>query len=102
MKQKILEEFRKTICFVHPLNDAEWELLSENVLVKRLKKNELVHKAGENISNFVFLVNGAIRLYFIHNNKELTHQVYTDQRFIIDLISVKSKEPTLFYMEVLA
>jgi CRP-like cAMP-binding protein len=101
MPEPILPEFKNTIDSIHQLNDAEWEFLAKNISIKKLPKDTCIHKAGDYINNFSFLAKGYLRFYFCKEEKEFTLQIFSKKRFIIDLIALRSKKPTEFYMETL-
>ncbi len=96
-----LTEFRKIIDNYAALNAAEWEYLMGHLEVMECKKDDLIHQSGTLIKDLFFLINGTVRKFSQHGETQITNNVYSNQRFFTDLLSVSEQSPSIYSFECL-
>ena len=96
-----LIDFRNIVNEYAVLNDAEWEYLVSNLEVLSFKKDDLIHKSGNRIEHLFFLINGTVRKFSQHGEMQITNNVYSNQRFVTDLLSVSEQKPSIYSFECL-
>lgn len=64
------------------LNKAEKQFIREHVPIREVKKNELLLKEGEVSTEFYFVIQGAIRLFYNVDLTERTGFFYFERTFV--------------------
>jgi len=102
MSVRVLNEFRTILSGIASVNDAEWDYIVSHLTVLKLKKDVIFHKAGSKAEHMFFLVNGTVRKFSQQGEKKITHNIYSNQRFLTDLLSVCEQKPSNFSFECLS
>lgn len=96
MPSRLIQHFRKYI----PLTEAEEQILLEKMVVKPVKKKELLLEAGEICSNQNFILKGCCRNYIINEKgSEQTLQFGIEDWWITDYMSLSTQKPSHFYIQ---
>ncbi len=91
----------KIFDFVNQLDEVTATELQKISLVKNYKKGDLLLRAGEVChSNFV-IEKGIARKYYVHNDKEITTEIYFEKEVAVSLDSYIMQKPGKDYVEAL-
>lgn len=101
MKEKAKQQFKEIICAKVQVNDAEWELLDTFFEVQSPAPGQIIQHPGKQAVHYFYVLKGALRMYSVDNEKEITHNVYNHQRFVADVISIRYNQFSSFYIEAL-
>lgn len=82
-----------------PIEDDDWEKLSANFKHRSFKKGELLIREGEHETYMNFLIKGATRNFFMHNDKEYTIEFFFEGEFVTAYYSLITNEPSLITIE---
>ena len=76
-------------------NDKEIKAILEIFHLKHFQKAEYFKQSNKVSTEIGFIVEGSVRHYMVKNNgNEVTGRIYQKNNFILDLISVRTKEKT--------
>jgi CRP-like cAMP-binding protein len=81
MKEKIIKHF----CSITPLTDEECTLISESMVIRDLKKGDVLIKEGQIAVDTYFILEGLIREYVMIDGEERTTNFYTEGQWVISL-----------------
>ncbi|MBN2743662.1 MAG: Crp/Fnr family transcriptional regulator [Marinilabiliaceae bacterium] len=101
MKEKARHDFKNIISGKIHVNDAEWELLDTFFDVIETQSGQVIQMPGKQAGYYFFVLEGALRMYAQNDEKEVTHNVYNHRRFVADVISIRYKQPSSFFIEAL-
>lgn len=96
-----IELFRQKIGALSELTEEEWDFLIQKTTFRKINKKEFIVKKGETCKSVVFLLDGILRLYNTDMKKELTHEIFHTPRFVTDMVSFKSGEKSIFYIDAI-
>lgn len=96
-----LIDFRNIVNRFAVLNDAEWEYLVSNLEVITLKKDDIFHKAGNKVEHLFFIISGTVRKFSQQGQTQITNNVFSNQRFVTDLLSVSEQKASIYSFECL-
>lgn len=65
-----------------PLSEEEIHFMRQHIPVKHLEKQEMLLSAGEVSTEFFFLLEGCVRLFYEVNGEEKTAFFYTEGEFV--------------------
>lgn len=102
VSNQALLDFRKIVNDFAVLNEAEWEYLVSNLQVLSFKKDDFIHKSGNKTEHLFFLITGTVRKFSQHGENQITNNVYSNQRFVTDLLSVSEQKPSIYSFECLS
>lgn len=91
------EFLKKFISFT----DEEWEIFSEHLYGKNLKKKECFTKAGEICNEVGFIAEGSVRYYYIKDGAEITGYFSLENDLISAYKSFLTCTPASSYIEAL-
>lgn len=98
MPARLIEHINKHI----QLSQPEIELLLSKVMVKSVKKKELLLKAGEVCNNQNFILKGCARNYIINEKGvEQTLQFGIENWWLTDYMSFSTQKPSHFYIQAI-
>lgn len=84
------------------LSETEKELILSKIVLKTVKKKELLLKAGEICTHQNFILKGCCRLFIINEKGvEQTLQFGIENWWITDYMSFSNQKPTHFYIQVI-
>ncbi len=97
----MIEKLLKTAKRIAPGLELSAEDLLSNVKHKQVKKGDQILKAGSTCSHYYFVVNGAFRIYFLHNENEISNWFAFEDFFFTELESYTFQKPSKFYIEAI-
>ena len=89
MIDKLINYFEKFVS----LEESEISFMREAILVKAIKKNELLLSEGEVSREFYFVFNGCIRLFYMSETGEKTAFFYFENSFVSSYESFTKQLP---------
>ena len=98
MPARLIEHLSKHIS----LTEAEKDLILEKIVVKSVKKKELLLKAGEVCHHQNFILKGCARNYIINEKgAEQTLQFGIENWWLTDYMSFSTQKPSHFYIQAI-
>ncbi|APZ47459.1 CarD family transcriptional regulator [Polaribacter reichenbachii] len=97
-----MNEIRKFIDHISPMNDADWKFFSSKLQEVKLKKNTTILKMG-NVENYLsFITKGIVRLYIPRESADLTFGFLFNNEFVTAYDSFITQSPSEYQIETLA
>lgn len=100
-RQEYLAVFRSLVEPFIQLNVAEWEYLENCFEEIYVPQNTVLQEQGKYVEHFYFLCDGGLRLYKIHEGKEITYNSYSHPRFLTDLFAATENYPSKYCIDTL-
>jgi CRP-like cAMP-binding protein len=105
----VFEQYRAFMAQYIKLNALEWAVFKSKVKVSHHKKGEIIHYAGDVMSNLMFMNSGIVRAYTISDEgKDITWHIYfSDENaqmvnlYAVDYDSFVNRTPSELSFEVL-
>ncbi|MGL1885077.1 MAG: Crp/Fnr family transcriptional regulator [Reichenbachiella sp.] len=82
-------------------NDADAKKLSELFVESKLAKDQYHTKAGKYNAKLSFIKSGYLRIYALHEGKEITQWISSEGEFTTDLSSLIFQAPAKFNIQAL-
>jgi CRP-like cAMP-binding protein len=79
------------------LSEDEVQIINEQNLFRRYKKNELLLSEGEYAKDCYFIIQGCIRAYYIKNGEERNTDFFFENQTIRP-VSYQTKQPSQYYL----
>jgi CRP-like cAMP-binding protein len=99
MKYPKLYEFFQTYA---PIPESEWEYLEQKVNTKKVKKGEIILKAGDKADTFNLILNGFMRMYYIDpKGNEFTKTFRTTNDVASPYVEMLQGIPSRIYIDAL-
>jgi len=89
-----MDPLRKLFESLVPLTDEEFNALYTNMYVRNYTKGQIIVNDGELCHFFAFIIEGAVRSYFIKKNIEYTKFVLLKNNFVTALSSYVENKPS--------
>ena len=83
------------------IDATDLETILSNFKELKIAKDKFVLKRGQVATNYFFVKSGGLRVYFDHNDKQITSWIALENEFFTDLSSLKSQMPSRFYIQAL-
>ena len=96
-----LTVFRKGISKFIEFNEVEWNVVSQHVDTKSLKKKGLFAQPGIVCSEIGFIVSGSVRYFNIKDGEEITGYFSFENELVSSYRSFLTREPSLNYIQAL-
>lgn len=96
-----MNEIRKFIENITPINDSDWHFFSSKLQEVRLKKNTVLLKLGEVENHLYFISKGIVRLYIPKEESDLTFGFVFENKFVTAYDSLLTQSPSEYQMETL-
>ncbi|WBX70498.1 Crp/Fnr family transcriptional regulator [Tenacibaculum retecalamus] len=96
-----MNEIRKFIDNISPMNDSDWELFSSKLQEVKLNKNTILLKAGKTENYLSFISKGIVRLYIPKVESDLTFGFLFDNEFVTAYDSFLTQSPSEYQIETL-
>ena len=90
MIEKLITYFEQQVS----LSGEERGIIKKHIPVRVIEKHEDLLKAGEISSEFYFVIEGCIRLYYINNHEDKTGFFYTENDFVSSYESFTKRVPS--------
>lgn len=89
-----MDPLRKLFQSLIPLSNEEYDALASMMYVRKYKKGEIIVNEGEVCHFFAFIMEGAVRSYFIKKDIEYTKFVLLKNNFVTALSSYVENKPS--------
>ena len=96
-----MNELRKFIDNISPMNDSDWNFLSSKLQEVKLKKNTTLLQIGKVENYLYFISKGVIRLYIPRVESDLTFGFLFENEFVTGYDSFLSRIPSEYQIETL-
>ena len=83
------------------IDDADLEIIISNFKELKIKKDRFALKQGQLVNNYYFVKSGGLRIYFDHNDKQITSWIALENEFFTDLASIKNKSLSKFNFQAI-
>ncbi|MFV9550439.1 Crp/Fnr family transcriptional regulator [Algibacter sp. PT7-4] len=96
-----MNNIRKFIDNISPMNDSDWELFASKLKKVKLKKNTTILEVGK-IENYLsFISKGIVRLYIPREASDLTFGFLFENEFVTAYDSFLTQSPSEYQIETL-
>lgn len=96
-----MNNLRKFIDTISPMNDTDWQFFSSKLQEVRLKNNTTLLKAGKIENHLSFISKGIVRLYIPNVKYDLTFGFLFDNEFVTAYDSFLTQTPSKYQIETL-
>lgn len=96
-----MEEIKKFIDNIYPMNQTDWEFFSSKLIQTSLKKNSTLTKMGETENYLSFISEGIVRYFIPHEEDELTFGFLFKNEFVTAYDSFITQSPSEYQIETL-
>lgn len=96
-----MNQIRKFIDTISPLNDVDWNFFSSKLKEVKLKKNTVLLKVGKTENYISFISKGIVRLYVPRETSDLTFGFSFENEFVTAYDSLLTQTPSEYQMETL-
>lgn len=93
MDNKLVEYFSR----IMPLSDEEKRAITESMVVKTFKKGTVLLEEGKISTECYFVLEGCVRQYYVVDGEEVTNNFFTEEQFVVSIISFSQKVPANHY-----
>jgi CRP-like cAMP-binding protein len=83
------------------IDEADLEIIVSNFKELKIVKERFTLKQGQIATNFFFVKSGGLRVYFDHNDKQITSWIALENEFFTDLSSQKNQMPSKFNIQAI-
>lgn len=97
-----MEQIRKFIDTISPLNDSDWIFFSSKLQEVKLSKNTILLKAGKTEKYISFISKGIVRFYIPKEEIDLTFGFLFENEFVTAYDSFLTQTPSEYQIETLA
>ena len=96
-----MEEIKKFIDRIHPMNTPDWDFFSSKLQKQTLKKNTALIKIGEVENYLSFISEGIVRYYIPQEESDLTFGFLFENEFVTAYDSFITRTPSPYQIETL-
>jgi CRP-like cAMP-binding protein len=96
-----MNEIRKFIENITPINDSDWQFFSSKLQEVLLKKQSILLKVGEIESHLYFITKGIVRFYVPREESDLTFGFLFENEFVTGYDSFLTQTPSEYQIETL-
>ncbi|WP_303317171.1 Crp/Fnr family transcriptional regulator [Flavivirga abyssicola] len=96
-----MNEIRKFIEHISPMNDSDWLFFSSKLQQVTLKKHAVLLKMGETENYLSFITKGIVRLYIPREEHDLTFGFLFENEFVTAYDSFLSQAPSEYQLDTL-
>lgn len=96
-----MEEIKKFIENITPMNDSDWQFFSRKLQIVKLKKHAILLKIGETENSLYFITKGIVRLYIPREEHDLTFGFLFENEFVTAYDSFLTQMPSEYQIETL-
>jgi len=98
MFQSLRNEIEKFV----QLTDNEWNMLEPFLEIRQLKKHSLFSESGKKATEIGFVLEGALRHFYLKDGEEKTTYFYFENHFVSSYISCITHQPSKLSIEALS
>jgi CRP-like cAMP-binding protein len=84
------------------LTDNEWNMLEPFLEIRQLKKHSLFDESGKKATEIGFVLEGALRHFYMKDGEEKTTYFYFENHFVSSYISCITHQPSKLSIEALS
>lgn len=96
-----MEKLRNHIKSQVQIDDGDLEIILSNFKELKFSKDRFALKQGQIVINYYFIKSGGLRIYFDHNDKQVTSWIALENEFFTDLASLKNHSPSKFNFQAI-
>ncbi len=96
-----MEEVKKFIDNIYPMNSANWDLFSSKLYKETLKKNATLIKIGAVENYLSFISEGMVRFYIPQEESDVTFGFLFENEFVTAYDSFITQTPSLYQIDTL-
>lgn len=85
----------------NPLSQATQAAIERISSQVSFSGNEVIHRSGSPLRNIYLVLQGAARLYYYHDGKEITNQFFFEDEVIADMESIYAKKQSRYNVQLL-
>ncbi|MBU2973250.1 Crp/Fnr family transcriptional regulator [Zobellia sp. B3R18] len=97
-----MDELRKFIDDISPMNDADWKFFASKLKEVKLEKNTVILQMGKIENHISFIAKGMVRFYIPREESDLTFGFLFEKEFVTGYDSFLSRQPSKYQIETLA
>jgi CRP-like cAMP-binding protein len=83
------------------IDETDLNIIISHFKELKISKDRFALKKGKIATNFFFVKTGALRIYFDHNEEQITSWIALENDFFTDWASLKNKLPSKFNVQAL-
>jgi CRP-like cAMP-binding protein len=83
------------------IDETDLDIIISNFKELKISKDRFALKKGQIATNFFFVKTGALRIYFDHNEEQITSWIALENEFFTDMASLKNQLPSRFNIQAL-
>jgi CRP-like cAMP-binding protein len=96
-----MEKLKNHIKSQVQIDDVDLEIILSNFKELKISKDRFALKQGQIVTNYYFIKSGGLRIYFDHNDKQVTSWIALENEFFTDLASLKNQAPSKFNFQAI-
>ena len=96
-----MNEIRKFIDTISPMNDSDWNFFSSKLRKVKFDKNQIILKIGKTEHNLSFISKGTVRLCIPKEESDLTFGFLFENEFVTAYDSFLTQTPSEYQIETL-
>jgi signal-transduction protein with cAMP-binding, CBS, and nucleotidyltransferase domain len=96
-----MDNLRRYIKSKIDINEEELDVITSNFLEVKVVKDKFAIKQGQLATNYFFVAKGGLRIYFDHNDKQITTWLALENEFFTDISSLKNQKPSKFNFQAI-
>jgi len=89
-----MQQFKEHIALLGPVPDTDINRLVPFLHYKKCNKGNFILKEGQVCKNFYFILNGLVRGYSFHSNKEVNVEFFFENYIVADFYSLRNETPS--------
>jgi len=89
-----LQQIKKHLTSLGPVPDADLNKLGPILHYKKYNKGNFILKEGQVCRNFYFILNGFVRGYSVHDNREVNVEFFFENYIVADFYSLRTETPS--------
>ena len=93
-----LDQFRAKLQQLGPLSDAAWMEFANRMTFLSLEKDEVLIREGQIEDKIYFIMKGAVRVYVVHEGKEICTNFRFDHEFTSSVTSFLTRRPSQYWI----
>ncbi|AQG78005.1 hypothetical protein AWR27_00745 [Spirosoma montaniterrae] len=93
------DTLKATVQSVQPLSEAEWALMLPMFRYQAVKKGEQILQAGQVCHTIDFIAEGALRIFFNYDGKDISRQFFFERAFVTELGSFLTQQPSRYNID---
>ena len=97
----MIPELKAFISNYVSMDDAELDFVASLFKPRKIKKNELLLEQGTVCNDLVFVQDGCLRLYYVHDEVEVSVWFAFANSSAIDIYSFISEKPSVYFLQAI-